>query len=73
MPSIAADPRLVASLAASRPHRALNLDTMVELVARLEHPLGINHSSAVKAAYQRALQRRRPTFGDLARELAPHQ
>jgi hypothetical protein len=46
---------------------------MVELVSRLEHPLGINHSSAVKAAYQRALQRRRPTFGDLARELTPHQ
>ena len=60
MPPIAADPYHMAALAASRPHRALNLDTMVELVARLEHPLGINHSSAVKAAYQRALQRRRP-------------
>lgn len=73
MSAAATDPRLVAALAAARPQRALNLDTMVELVARLEYPLGINHSSAVKAAYLRALQSRRPTFSDLARELTPHQ
>jgi hypothetical protein len=61
--------RGVELLAASRPRRALTLDTMVGLISRLDHPLTINQSSAVKAAYQRALRSTAPTLGDLAQEL----
>ena len=61
--------RALERLAASRPHRALTLDCMVALVSRLDHTLTINQSSAVKAAYQRALHSTSPTLSDLAREL----
>lgn len=61
--------RALERLAASRPHQALTLDSMVALVSRLDQPLTINQSSAVKAAYQRALQSTAPTLRDLAQEL----
>lgn len=61
--------RTLERLAASRPRRALTLDSMVALVSRLEHPLTINQSSAVKSAYQRALHSTTPTLSDLAQEL----
>ena len=59
----------IAGLAASHPRRALTLDTMVALIGRLDPPLTINQSSAVKAAYQRARLSPATTLNDLAREL----
>jgi hypothetical protein len=55
----------------NEPSAPLNLDAIAALVTRLpiDAQLTINESSAVKAAYQRALRTSSPTLSDLAREL----